>query len=634
MEFKNIVFNAARDGKLRRLKLFLDHRPKEEVKLIVSLRTNGATPLLIAARNGYLNVLEYLIDKCNADIEQVGSVNFDGESIEAAPPIWCASAAGHLSCVKSLIGHGANVNSKTKTNSTPLRAACFDGHIEIVKYLVEFGADIEIANRHGHTWSVHGALFIMIMNIINEFLMICAYKKHLSIAEYLISIGAQVNRKSFKGNTALHDCAESGSLEIMKLLLMNGAVMDTDSYGMSPLKAAALSGHSQIVDLITSQQLCTPLEAIEALELLGSTFVDKKHDILTAVTLWRKALKLRNCCDNYPIFKSKVEPNIAYNYAIEFSDVDQLEELVIDPDLMRMQSLLIRERILGPSHPDTSYYIRYRGAVYADSGNYERCFQLWIYALDMQQKIFDALNTMTQSSLLSFVELFSLMMSKSLSMVRFSDLFAVLRRAIHELEATATRVKALSDHDLTNYNRTINIVLSFLGLLCRLKPFLSASEDKELKTEIYRLVKLNPRGKNGWTLLHMVCNVGDNSFALFPFYEMPVTDVCQLLIEVGHSLDVVDNEGNTPLHISASAKHTTPPLFVTLLDNGAHLDFTNTNGKAALDLAPNPSLNLYQVFPLKYTSLQCLCAQTINRFRIPFKGRVGSKTLEQFIQNH
>ena len=56
-------------------------------------------------------------------------MNFDGESIEAAPPIWCASAAGHLSCVKSLIGHGANVNSKTKTNSTPLRAACFDGHI-------------------------------------------------------------------------------------------------------------------------------------------------------------------------------------------------------------------------------------------------------------------------------------------------------------------------------------------------------------------------------------------------------------------------------------------------------------------------------------------------------------------------
>ena len=32
-----------------------------------------------------------------------------------------------------------------------------------------------------------------------------------------------MNRKSVKGNTALHDCAESGSLEIMKLLIGSGA---------------------------------------------------------------------------------------------------------------------------------------------------------------------------------------------------------------------------------------------------------------------------------------------------------------------------------------------------------------------------------------------------------------------------
>ena len=34
-----------------------------------------------------------------------------------------------------------------------------------------------------------------------------------------------------KGNTALHDCAESGSLEIMKLLLTSGARIDVDAYG-------------------------------------------------------------------------------------------------------------------------------------------------------------------------------------------------------------------------------------------------------------------------------------------------------------------------------------------------------------------------------------------------------------------
>ena len=77
-----------------------------------------------------------------------------------------------------------------------------------------FFTDIEVANRHGHTC-----------------LMIACYKGHLKIARFLIDAKADVNRKSVKGNTALHDCAESGSLEIMKLLLANGAKIDVDAYG-------------------------------------------------------------------------------------------------------------------------------------------------------------------------------------------------------------------------------------------------------------------------------------------------------------------------------------------------------------------------------------------------------------------
>ncbi len=67
-------------------------------------------------------------------------MTFDGETIEGAPPLWCAAAAGHLEIVRLLIQNSANVNSTTKTNSTPLRAACFDGHFEIVQFLVQNGA--------------------------------------------------------------------------------------------------------------------------------------------------------------------------------------------------------------------------------------------------------------------------------------------------------------------------------------------------------------------------------------------------------------------------------------------------------------------------------------------------------------
>lgn len=78
------------------------------------------------------------------------AVIFDGETIEGAPPLWCAAAAGHLEIVKLLICHGAKVNSTTRTNSTPLRAACFDGHLEIVKYLVAHKAGKFYRNSNGN----------------------------------------------------------------------------------------------------------------------------------------------------------------------------------------------------------------------------------------------------------------------------------------------------------------------------------------------------------------------------------------------------------------------------------------------------------------------------------------------------
>eukprot|EP00061_Rhincodon_typus_P017757 g46601.t1 len=181
MDFKTAVFNAARDGKLRLLQKLLTAKSPDEVSQLAAEKTNGATALLMAARYGHLDVVVYLLEQCGADVELGGSVSFDGETIEGAPPLWAASAAGHLTVVRSLLEHGASVNNTTLTNSTPLRAACFDGHLDIVRYLIEHRADMEVANRHGHTC-----------------LMISCYKGHREIADYLLQKGADVNRKSVK----------------------------------------------------------------------------------------------------------------------------------------------------------------------------------------------------------------------------------------------------------------------------------------------------------------------------------------------------------------------------------------------------------------------------------------------------
>lgn len=102
---------------------------------------------------------------------------------------------------------------------------------------------------------------------------------------------------------------------------------------------------------------------------------------------------------------------LAYAGQTEMRSLGDLEEKVGEPDMLRMQALLIRERILGPTHADTIYYLRYRGAIYADVGRFNRCIHLWMHALRMQQKALEPLCTLTQGTIVSFAELFAYMLN-------------------------------------------------------------------------------------------------------------------------------------------------------------------------------------------------------------------------------
>jgi len=688
MEFRNVVFNAARDGKLRRLKVFLDHRPRDEVAQLVSARTNGATPLVLSCRNGHKEVVEYLVERCRADVEQAGSVTFDGETIEGAPPLWCAAAAGHTQIVKLLVERGANVNSTTKTNSTPLRAACFDGHFEIVQFLVEKGADIEVANRHGHTC-----------------LMIACYKGHYKIAKYLIDIHADVNRKSVKGNTALHDCAESGSLEIMKLLLANEAKIDVDAYGMTPLLAASVTGHIHIVEyLIAKHDLVSRQERIDALELLGATFVDKKRDMLGSFKLWKRAMEERYVEGELVCPKIRLaSPIAAYENTLEVQTLAQLEEIISDPDEMRMQALLVRERILGPAHPDTSYYIRYRGAVYADMGHFERCITLWMYALDMQQKMLEPLSPMTQSSLLSFAELFSYMMSEGRARgggmgggiannnnhndqqappmppappaapsnnrggrqghngpngqpvqqgpnapnhssssppnhppVNFCDIMTVFEKAVSEVRVGQETLgkNPTVDRDVTYFNRTLIIILHLVCLLTKLLPHLSEDEQFKVKKSVYEFLKIGARGRNGCTPLHLACSRDSSAVGRYPICQFPSVEVISLLIECGADPNVKDTsiDRNNALHVTANGKPSKPAVVKALLDGGAHLDAINKNNKTFAQLLKGQEVHEV-VNVVQHTTLQCLAAKTIKKYNIPYKQTL-SKQVAKFVDIH
>ncbi|CAH8642787.1 unnamed protein product [Schistosoma rodhaini] len=278
------IFNYCISGDLKSLK----ECARSVGQVVHKNSLDGQTCLIVACRNGHLDVAEYLIDFHGADVEQVGVVEFEGEQVEGVPPLWCASAAGHLKLVELLISRGADVNRTTITNSTALRAACFDGHEQVVRYLVEHGANIENPNRHGHTC-----------------LMISCYRRHDSIVEYLLSKNARVNRRSAKGNTALHDCTESGNLKCLQLLLNHRAIMRKDEYGQLPIMSGANAAFKKIVDYLAtveipdSTQTISISEKAAAYDLLGASLFDRHSLIQDAIAAWYHAINLRQELSTY-----------------------------------------------------------------------------------------------------------------------------------------------------------------------------------------------------------------------------------------------------------------------------------------------------------------------------------------------
>lgn len=311
---------------------------------------------------------------------------------------------------------------------------------------------------------------------------------------------------------------------------------------------------------------------------------------------------------------------------------------------MRMQALLVRERILGPAHPDTSYYIRYRGAVYADMGDFDRCIALWMYALDMQMSKLDPLSPMTQSSLLSFAELFSFMMGndrrRTTCIVKFTDICLIFSKAITELSRGQTVLMNTdtppSDRESTNYSRIVTIILHFMSLICRLVPKMNEEETFTFKKLVYQLVKMEPKNSNGQTLLHLAVSNDTTNVGKYPVCTFPCLDCIHLLLELDASVESLDLHLNSVLHVACSQEKADSRVLLALLTANAHIDWVNAEGKCPFDyLAASPKYKDYvsAVVPQSFTSLTCLAAKAVKKYKLRYRGRIP-RELQLFVDRH
>jgi ankyrin repeat protein len=82
----------------------------------------------------------------DGNLGRVRWLHFAGAKIDARSnlgnPLFLAASEGKLDVVRYLLDEGANVNARESSGSTPLAEAAYYGHVDVIKELLLRGADI------------------------------------------------------------------------------------------------------------------------------------------------------------------------------------------------------------------------------------------------------------------------------------------------------------------------------------------------------------------------------------------------------------------------------------------------------------------------------------------------------------
>ncbi|KAI4545378.1 hypothetical protein MG293_005644 [Ovis ammon polii] len=155
-----------------------------------------------------------------------GCIHFNDESIEGTQLLWAALAADHLDVVRSLLCQGVlsllcceDLESHTTcTLSKPLRTG------------------------GGQPAQAHTCLLIY------------PYTGHRQIAIYWLDQGSHLNLSNVKGNKALRDLTEAGSLGVQQVLFRCQTHREWDGYVMTPLLAAHMTDLRSMTGDLTQEQ--------------------------------------------------------------------------------------------------------------------------------------------------------------------------------------------------------------------------------------------------------------------------------------------------------------------------------------------------------------------------------------------
>ena len=352
------------------------------------------TPLIVALINGHNDAFTFLIDK-GADVNlqdhhgytalhhAVQSKNFDAVSClvhngadvnlftsskQTPLMLACQSHIHNMDVRNFLLNKGADVNLQDHQGYTALHYAVESKNFDASSCLVYNGADVNLQDRNGQSALHFASSDICHCLIQNQAdidtrdsryctpLMQASRNSDVKKVAMLIENGAKVDLQDVEGNTALHHAVLNShdsheyTPDICLALLTAKASHLCNSQGCTPLLLASTNCIESAVEILLKQPGVTKEQRANALELLGSSLCLKSITfayVEEGFSYIKLGMKERFADASHPLLKQQVEPAEAYQNRKESQTLEELAEIEGDEDSIIMESLVIRERIIG-----------------------------------------------------------------------------------------------------------------------------------------------------------------------------------------------------------------------------------------------------------------------------------------------
>lgn len=404
------------------------------------------------------------------------------------------------------------------------------------------------------------------------------------------------------------------------LLLKYGADPTIKSrFGEDALQTACLKLATPIASYLINNFNYSNERIACAYELLGCTFLDEQTDLQNALEYWRMAMDIRLHSEPLPIVKRNlVKPKKAYQFMQEFVTMEELERIDLNLDAMRLQSLLMCERILGSMHKELLFRLMYRGASYADNLNFQRCVDMWNYSLRLRvlkDTILSSDSCITSISLANlYLDLFEVQQqSTTEDQLNFDDVCETVDILLHEMPQVVQllQVRPTFKKQMENFDTILKVITNLLYLMVKLNK--TSDQKGQLFQLVRRLLRLGLRSSSGHSFLHLAVspNLEAKSFSIYESLNSPAPDcdLVNLLLDCGADPDPINHSGQTPLHLVCTRINLQKPIARLLLKKGAHLDRVDFKGSAPVQMLL--ALGVTEIDPLEHISLKCLSARSL-----------------------